>query len=80
MRLSHRATGRIRKQAVFLGETARAVWHHAGARVARLRCPILRHGEYNIPHHPGGCKALNASKLDNMDIDFAPTLLDKSPK
>ena len=79
MRLSHRGTGRIRKQAVFLGKTARAVWHHAGARVARLRSPILRHGEYNMPHHAGGCKALNASKLDNMDIDFAPTLLDKSP-
>ena len=33
-----------------------AVWHHHGARVALLRCPIGRGGNSIIPYHAGGLK------------------------
>ena len=54
---------RVKSRRSSLEKTARAVWHHRGARVARQRCPILREGRYNIHIHAGGCKALNANTL-----------------
>ena len=68
MRLSPKATGMIRKQAAFPWKTVRAVWHHAGARVARLRCPILRHGGATIPRPAGGRKALNARNIKGTSL------------
>ena len=50
------------------GKTARTVWHHRGARVARQRCPILRGGRRNIPLPAVGCKALNATLLSLQTI------------
>ena len=63
MRLSLWANGSLKGRRFPREETARAVWHPCGARVARQRCPILRKGGANITGLAVGCKALNAMGL-----------------
>ena len=62
-RLSLEASGKMTSRRPSRWKTARAVWHHRGARVARQRCPILREGGRSRPAPAGGPKALNARLL-----------------
>ena len=91
MRLSHDANGMTRLPTKTLdggqvtnrrpsrGKTARAAWHHRGARVARQRCPILRGGRRNIPLPAVGCKALNATVLSLQTIAKVTNSLGREP-
>ena len=79
MRLSHEANGILRSRRTSQGRTARAVWHHRGARVARQRCPILREGRWNIPVRAGDCKAIKAKQLPLGTIDKLTTFSGGEP-
>jgi hypothetical protein len=75
------ANGMMQKGRYLTGfeDTAHAVWHHHGARVASQRCPILRDGTTNIHHNAVGHKALNPRGLRAKPPTNPPTKLEESP-
>ena len=75
MRLSLWANGRMISKRSSRRKTARAVWHHCGARVPRQRCPSLRNGRPSIRALAVGRNALNARCLVAQSMDRLTTFL-----